>query len=659
MGKSFFYTKLAFSNIKKNHRFYIPFCLSAIGTIMMFYIMSALGPSIDTESVYGGTTLTETMKLGVNVIAIFAVIFIFYTNSFVIKRRKKELGLFNMLGMEKKHIGMVILLETLFIAVFCLVVGILAGIAMSKVMFLILENLIQVTAAIHFTVPTGAIVSTLILFACIFGLTLIYNLLQIIRTKPIELLHGDAIGEKEPKSNWLLAVLGILLLGGGYYLSITIEDPVSALMFFMVAVILVILGTYLLFIFAITVILKMLKKNKKFYYQTKHFASVSGMLYRMKQNAAGLATICILSTCVLVMVGTTTSLYVSMNDILTRRYPHEISLTAYNSDDETAESLRGIITDTIQASGVKAENLSEMQAYYTVVYGDGNKFYYGAAENISSPSQIQTVAVVTAQEYNRLFSENVQLAEDEALIAMKTELADDHIELYGHRLNVRQTDYSVISDMQSYSYGDNIFLVVSDTAVAEKLLTIDDERTSTANYFYAFDMEGTDEEKTAMRVRIQEAITAAYGDSLSTMIETRAENTDEFYILYGGLFFLGIFLGIVFMMALVLIIYYKQISEGYEDKRRFEIMQNVGMSHAEVKSSIHSQILMIFFIPLLTAFIHLAFAMPMIIRILAVLNLMNVPVILLASAVVAALFAVVYVIVYLLTARTYYKIVEA
>ena len=658
MGKSFFYTKLAFSNIKKNHRFYIPFCLSAIGTIMMFYIMSALGPCIDVENVYGGATLTETMKLGVNVIAIFAVIFIFYTNSFVIKRRKKELGLFNMLGMEKKHISMVILLETIFIAVFCMVVGIIAGIAMSKVMFLILENLIQVTAAINFSIPASAIAGTLILFVCIFGLTLIYNLLQILRTKPIDLLHGDAIGEKEPKSNWLLAVLGILLLGGGYYLSITIEDPVRALIFFMVAVILVILGTYLLFIFAITVILKILKKNKTFYYQTRHFASVSGMLYRMKQNAAGLATICILSTCVLVMVGTTASLYVSMNDIIQRRYPHEISLTAYDSNKETAENLRGIITNAIQSADAEIENISEMQAYYTLVYRNGNTFYFDA-NNITDVSQLQTMAIVTADEYNRIFSENVQLADDEALIAMSTELSSDSIELYGHTLKIQRIDKGMMSDIQSYSYGENIFMVVSNTETADKLLTVDGKRASDANYFYAFDMEGGKKEKVDMRVRIQDAISAEYGESLNYILETRAENIDNFYILYGGLFFLGIFLGIVFMMALVLIIYYKQISEGYEDKRRFEIMQNVGMSHVEVKTSIHSQILMIFFIPLITAFIHLAFSMPMVIRILAVLNLTNVPVILLGTAVVAALFAVVYIVVYLMTAKTYYKIVEA
>lgn len=658
MGKSFFYTKLAFSNIKKNHRFYIPFCLSAIGTIMMFYIMSALGPSIDAENVYGGGTLVETMKLGVNVIAIFAVIFIFYTNSFVIKRRKKELGLFNMLGMEKKHISMVILLETVFISVFCIVVGVLAGIAMSKVMFLILENLIHVTAAINFMVPASAITSTLILFACIFGLTLLYNLFQILRTKPIDLLHGDAIGEKEPKSNWLLAVLGILLLGGGYYLSLTIEDPVSALIFFMVAVILVILGTYLLFIFAITVILKMLKKNKKFYYQTKHFASVSGMLYRMKQNAAGLATICILSTCVLVMVGTTASLYVSMNDIVQRRYPHEVSLTAYNSDEATAENLRGIIRETIRSSGVKADNVAEMRAYSTVVYRHGNSFSFNP-DNIDDASQLQTMAIVTADEYNRIFSETVQLAPDEALIATNTPLAFDSIELYGHPLRIEQTDKEMVSDIQSFSYGENIFLVVSDTGTAEKLLTIDGNLTSESNYFYAFDVDGPEEDEVSMRVQLQEAIPAAYGDSIDFFIETRAENLDNFFLLYGGLFFLGIFLGIVFMMALVLIIYYKQISEGYEDKRRFEIMQNVGMSHAEVKSSIHSQILMIFFIPLLTAFIHLSFAMPMIIRILSVLGLMNIPVILLSAVVVAVLFAIIYVIVYMLTAKTYYKIVEA
>lgn len=651
MGKSFFYTKLALSNIKKNRRFTLPFCLSTIGTIMMFYIISSLQMGIDAESTYGGATIVSTMMLGARVISIFAVIFIFYTNSFVIKRRKKELGLYSILGMEKKHITRLIVIETLIISFFSIIVGLLSGIAFSKLMFLILEMLLQTDLTISFVIPIKAITDTLILFLVIFALTMVYNLFQIIAAKPISLLHGDEIGEKEPKSNWLLALVGIAALGVGYYLAVTITNPVAAITFFMLAVVLVIIGTYCLFTSTITVILKALKKNKKFYYKPKNFTTVSGMLYRMKQNAAGLATICILLTCVLVMVGTTISMYISMGDLLDNRYPNDLAVEIYQNPDNLSFDYTPMVEEAIAESAIEAHDNFALEAMTVIVSKEGNHFY---DESNNSYHQLK---MMTEENFNKYFSRDLSIGDDEVIFWDSEKHDYDTVNLFGK-------DYKVIyknEELPSVFIGEDIEMLTEGASLAIVKSYPD---IITANYDFAyrysyyFNTDSDVETQQSFRNILIEKL-AADTPNKGYMVEVKALNRNDFIAMYAALFFLGIFLGLVFMMALVLIIYYKQISEGYDDKKRFEIMQKVGMSHKEVKSTIHRQILMVFFIPLVTALIHVSFAMPMLIKILEILLLTNVPLILLSMGAVAAVVAIIYIAVYLQTAKSYYKIVES
>ena len=355
------YCKLALRNLKNNRRVTLPYLLSGAGIILMFYCITALTLGIDEEAMYGGSSVSAMMGFGVFVIALFALLFLFYTNSFLIKRRKKELGLYNILGMEKRHIARVLVIETLLTALCSLTLGLALGILSSRLLFWALGLVVGAAVPIAFTVPLPAVTGTLVLFGAIYLLTLGYNLVQLKLSRPIELLRGGETGEKEPKAHWVLAVLGAVLLGAGYYLALTVQDPLSALLLFFVAVVLVILGTYLLFLTGITALLKLLKKNKRFYYKLSHFTAVSGMLYRMKQNAAGLASICILFTALLVTVSTTFSLYTSMDGLLRARYPRNVLVSAYGANQEAKDLIRRNVAETAEHLGLSLEHVIDRE----------------------------------------------------------------------------------------------------------------------------------------------------------------------------------------------------------------------------------------------------------------------------------------------------------
>lgn len=670
MGKTFFYTKLALSNIKNHRRIYIPYMISAIGTIMMFYILSSLGPGIAAEEMFGGNTISQILTLGVNVIAIFSVIFLFYTNSFIIKRRKNELGLYNILGMEKKHISKVIFLETFIVALTSIIIGLLLGIVFSKLMFLALLKLLFINIPITFTITPSVLLSTSALFGVIFLLTLFYNLLQIRFTKPIDLLHGGEFGEKEPKANWLIAILGTLCLGGGYFISLAIESPIDALLLFFVAVVLVIIGTYCLFTAGITVILKVLKRNKKFYYQTKHFTSVSGMIYRMKQNAAGLATICILSTCVLVMISTTFSLYTSMEDSLRTRFPRNVAVGASDVSDSNAVKIERVIRDEIEKAGVSTSNHILTRSISLSAFRDGNRFTL-VQDQANASTEYVFINLSPLDAYNTASGTALTLNPGEVYVYNdRHPYTDSTITLFGTEYRVKTLDDSFTTGDDSAAVNDVYAIVMADTdsilAILKQSQVSDDYDDpdyilpQELNLYYGFDVDSNDpeaENSLAQAISYRLGIELE-GTTVGCYVENAENNRASFMAMYGGLFFLGIFLGLLFIMALVLIIYYKQVSEGYDDKHRFEIMQNVGMSHSEVKKSIHSQILMVFFLPLVTAFIHLIFAMPILLRILALLNLPNTTIIILSTCGVSLLFALIYAAVYMITAKTYYKIVQ-
>lgn len=653
-----FYWKLAFTNLKGNRRVYLPYLLSSVGIIMMFYSINALGQGIDQGALYGGTTVASMMGLGVFVIGLFAVLFLFYTNSFIIKRRKKELGLYNILGMEKRHIAHILFRETLLTAVCSLALGLGLGIVFSRVLFWLLGLLLGTDLAVAFVIPVSAITSTLGLFGLIFLLTLCYNLVQVKLSKPIELLHGGETGEREPKAHWFLAVLGALLLGTGYTMAVTIQDPLSALVFFFVAVILVILGTYLLFITGITAMLKLLKKNKRFYYKTNHFTALSGMLFRMKQNAAGLASICVLFTALLVTVSTTFSLYTSMDGLLRARYPRNVLVSVCDANQEAKDMVRSAVNQKSQELGLTLENVVDREGWNITTARVGNTLH---TQEVS----LETCAVVnifTQSEFERFSGQQVDLAENQVLLfdPANTFPEEDTLHIDDKTYEIVPSDYVMPEASTLAQIYEMYYLVVRDETVVENILAPSGSDTFPI-YSYDFDVAGGDpEDIAALREALGTVDFSGPGVEYEALLfEDSATSRQSFMELYGGLFFLGLFLGVLFLLGTALIIYYKQVSEGYDDARRFNIMQKVGMSHKEVKQSIHSQILLVFFLPLVTAVLHLAFAFPMLQKILLVMGLNNFPLILCSTLGCVGVFAVAYLVIYALTARTYYNIVES
>ncbi len=653
-----FYWKLALTNLKKNRRVYLPYLLSSAGIILMFYTICALGPGIDQTAMYGGTSVASVMGLGQFVIGLFAVLFLFYTNSFIIKRRKKELGLYNILGMEKRHIAKILFRETLITACVSLILGLGLGILFSRGMFWLLGVILGTSLPITFVIPASAVTTTLVLFGIIFLLTLLYNLLQVTLAKPIELLHGGEQGEKEPKAHWILAIMGALLLGAGYYMAVTITSPLDALLFFFVAVLLVILGTYLLFITGITALLKLLKKNKNFYYKTNHFTAISGMLFRMKQNAAGLASICVLFTALLVTVSTTFSLYTSMDGLLRARYPRNILMSSQAANEAAKEMIRSAVKEESEKLGLTIENVIDRESWNITMARADNSF------STSSESYSSTYAVAevfTQSEFQRFSGQDVTLGENQILLfdPAGTFPKSNTLKIDGKEFEIVTSSYQFPDASTVAQIYESYCMVVKDEKIIEQFLPSDSMLLG-PNYSYDFDIAGNDPQDIKAMAEALNTWTFS-GDGIEyeyLYFEDSATSREEFMSLYGGLFFLGMFLGVLFLLGTALIIYYKQVSEGYEDAKRFSIMQKVGMSHQEVKRSIHSQILMVFFLPLLTAVIHLAFAFPMLQKILLIMGLADFQLILFSTLGCVAVFALAYLAIYAITARTYYNIVE-
>lgn len=640
---NFIYEKLAVTNLKNNRKTYVPYIFTGVLTVMMFYIIDALS---------GGKGITQnTLKIclqyATGVIIVFAVIFLFYTNSFLIKRRKKEIGVYNILGMGKRHIARMMAVETILTAGISILGGLVFGIIFGKLMYLLLLKILHNSVDMQFSVNGTAIVQTVILFAGIFLLTYLYNILQIQLVNPVELLHGGNQGEKEPKSRWLLVIVGVAALGNGYWIALTTEAPLEALLKFFVAVVCVIIGTYALFIAGSIVVLKILRKNKAYYYNPKHFTSVSGMIYRMKQNGAGLANICVLSTMVLVMVSTTVSLYAGMEDILDSRFPRDVSIVCNEADTNNEETLQRLIKEQCEKAGVKitdrvryrygsmnavlkGNNLEKVEQYYP-----DNHFYY--------------VEMITQEEYNRIEKQNVSLKEQEILTyTTNGKCGKKQINIAGQNYQVKKELSEMTSQPKSTAEMYKTLYIVF--ANAEQI-----ERIESFSYADKFNLKGDDGKQKEALEQIQNEFYEKIPDG---MMESRMLSRSSFYELYGGLFFIGIYLGSMFIMATVLIIYYKQISEGYDDRERYQIMQKVGMSKKEVKRSIRSQVLSVFFLPLIVAVIHVAVAFKVMTKILGVLNLTNVSLFAVCTIITIAVFAVFYIIVYSITAKEYYRIVN-
>ena len=640
---NFIYEKLAVTNLKNNRKTYVPYIFTGVLTVMMFYIIDALSRGKDITQ----DTLKICLQYATGVIVVFAVIFLFYTNSFLIKRRKKEIGVYNILGMGKRHIARMMAVETILTAGISILGGLVFGIIFGKLMYLLLLKILHNSVDMQFSVNGTAIVQTVILFAGIFLLTYLYNILQIQLVNPVELLHGGNQGEKEPKSRWLLVIVGVAALGNGYWIALTTEAPLEVLLKFFVAVVCVIIGTYALFIAGSIVVLKILRKNKAYYYNPKHFTSVSGMIYRMKQNGAGLANICVLSTMVLVMVSTTVSLYAGMEDILDSRFPRDVSIVCKQADVDHEEIIERLLKEQCEKAGVKITD----RVWYR--YGSMNAVLKGdKLENVDQYYQdnhFYYVEMMTQDEYNRIEKRNVSLEEQEILTYTSNgKCGKKEINIAGRNYQVKKELSEMTSQPKSTAEMYKTLYIVF--ANAEQI-----ERIESFSYADKFNLKGDDGKQKEALEQIQNEFYEKFPDGT---MESRMLSRSSFYELYGGLFFIGIYLGSMFIMATVLIIYYKQISEGYDDRERYQIMQKVGMSKKEVKRSIRSQVLSVFFLPLIVAVIHVAVAFKVMTKILGVLNLTNVSLFAVCTIITIAVFAVFYIIVYSITAKEYYRIVN-
>nr|WP_300787705.1 FtsX-like permease family protein [uncultured Acetatifactor sp.] len=659
--KMSFYPKLAAGNMKKNARTYVPYMLTCIITVAMYYIVKSLSQNPGVKEMIGGGYLSELMFIGSHVVALFAVIFLFYTNSFLVKRRKKEFGVFNILGMEKRHLAWVLGWETAYLALGSLVLGLLLGIIMDKAMYLLVGKIIGGGVPLGFFVSARVIGQTVQIFAVIFLLICINAIRQVHVADPIALLQAGNAGEKEPSTRWLLALAGLVSVGGGYYIAVTVSDPVASLLLFFVAVVLVIIGTYLLFTAGSIALLKILRKNRKYYYRTRHFVSVSGMIYRMKQNAVGLANICVLSTMVLVMVSTTTSLMIGMEDVVRERYPADIMVYFKEDAPQGNQAYIEAIRALQRERGLAVKN--EM-AYLYLGLSASHEYKYEESHEIGVTSALDSMDelfLITLDDYNAVMKERKTLEEGEVMVySNRTSYDLPVFKLLGREYRVAEKLDSFVGNGQySANMSNTIYIVVPDR---EALLEIYDaqrellgENARGIRQVYGFDMDADEEEQNAF---YNDLLDCMAQNGISAVTEARAEAKSSFISLYGGLFFIGVFLGVLFVMATVLIIYYKQISEGYDDRERFSIMQKVGMSRDEVKSAIHSQVVTVFFLPLIVAGIHVTAAFPLISKLLVLMQLTNTKLFIACTGACFLVFAVMYVFVYNLTARTYYRIVS-
>ena len=663
------YRKLAFTGIRNNKKLYVPYILTGMGMVMMSYIISFLSSSPTFSTMRGGTTMQSFLEFGFGVMCVFSVIFLFYTNSFLIRRRKKEFGLYNILGMSKRNIALVLLWETFLIALMAIVGGLFFGLLLSKFAELGMVKILQETATFTFSVEFSSIQNTVLLFALIYALTYLRALWQVRLANPITLLHSENLGEKPPKANWLMAVLGAGILGVAYYMAATINDPLAALVWFFFAVIMVIVATYLLFMAGSVAFCRLLQKNKRYYYKTNHFVSVSSMVFRMKRNGAGLASICILCTMVLVMLSFTVCLYVGAEDSMNQRYPRAFNLTTTAMPEEEQKVWQDTIRQTVAEYGDTEQDVMDYRAVTFSVYLDQGQMVLqsGYASDLSSVENMWQVFVVPLEDYNRTMGTDKTLEPGQAMIytPRSSHYPESSVTLPdGTTYEItKQLDDFAQNGLSAMDVVSSMYLIVPDyDAVKESMMQLDiDGYRVMSRWFYGFNLSMEEQEQLDLFGKLLDnlmPLNAGAPEGFSFNLESSASERDGFYAMYGGLFFLGILLGVVFLFAAVLIIYYKQVSEGYEDRSRFTIMQKVGMTKREIRKSINSQILTVFFLPLLLAGCHLLFAFPMMKQLLLVFGVTNYSLLLFVTGCCYLIFALFYVLVYRATSRAYFVIVS-
>ena len=672
-----FYLKLALDGMKKNKRLYIPYLLTCAGMVMMFYILYGLAMSPLMQTMRGGNTMGLVLMLGTWVILLFSLLFLLYTNSFLARRRNKEFGLYNILGMNKRNLSRILLWETLLCALFSIGAGLAGGILLSKLAELFLLHMAGEQADFALRIVPKGILAAILFYGAIFAVLMVISLARLHISRPLDLLKSEAAGEKPPKANWLFALAGVIILGVAYYLAVTIESPLTAVTLFFAAVLMVIVATYLLFIAGSVALCKLLQKKKGYYYKPNHFVSVSSMAFRMKRNGAGLAAICILATMVLVMLSSTSCLYFGGDDALRGSYPYDVMTVAgFNAPADCTPEVQNQLEEIIQRT---ADGHAQNSVLYSVLDTSGS-FEDGVLDpggfdrrvvssSASALEAVRSVCILPLSDYNRLAGTNRTLAPGEALLWSSNQKYDfDTFAVKGCRtLQIReQLDSLPIRIANSAVLATTYFVIVPDwtdycaeacayvTGLGSDMITADTEM------FACFDLPGLSE---AEQCEIQDKVSDAAQDVRDPgwryfSTASLADNRSDFFSTYGSLFFLGIILSIVFIAAAALIIYYKQLSEGYEDQSRFGVMQKVGMTKKEIRRAVNSQVITVFFAPLALAGVHLAFAFPFVQKIVRLFGVFNTRLLILTSIICFLAFALFYVFVYRRTAKAYYSIVS-
>ena len=665
------YFRLAATGMSKNKEFYFPYIFTCFCMVMMYYIIQFLRISDDFRTMRGGESMQMILEMGTPVIAVFSWILLYYTNSFLIRRRQKEFGLYHILGMGKRELVKILIWENLMTAVISIAGGLLGGILFSKLAELAAVRIVGNHLGYKMTIEPKAIYYTVSLFLAIFAVILLRMLIFIFRTKPVDMLKSETAGEKPPKANWILAIVGLIILAGAYWIAVSIEEPMEAMLWFMVAVLMVIVATYLLFIAGSVAFCRLMQKKKNYYYKTRHFVSISSMVYRMKRNGAGLASICILSTMVLVMVSSTVCLYASIEGNLAKGYPQQFSVEMASGssleDKDREEKLKETVGQTINENKIKLKETKEYHILSTacVKTDEGIKFEH---ENIKSLDSLKMLYILTVADYNRLTGENLSLEKNELYVYLPDEAYEKdtfQVEGCGNWKNKGTPDNQFICGDDVETLNSGVYLIVPDEAVMDQFeaaqRAVYGENASSEKLCYAFDTDLSEEGQVSLVSELQNNIsTLQLQDEQFPMVNVnaRAVSKSDYYALYGGLFFLGILLGSVFIFGMILIIYYKQITEGYEDQGRFSILMKVGMPRKEVRQSINSQVMTVFFLPLAMAGMHTAFSFPIIRKILKMFAMNDEKLLILVMICCYLAFAVFYAAVYLLTSREYYKIVS-
>lgn len=746
----FIYPRLALTGIKKNFRFYLPFLFACVGMMMVFYITAFLANSSFVYSQRGGTMISVVLRLGWIILAAFSAIFLFYTNSFLLKRRKNEFGLYNILGMSKTNVSLVLVFENLFILIITLIVGISLGILFSKFVEILLINMLGGKNSLEFYVDWTVVWQEIVIYAMLFAMILLKGVHQVNYTNPIKLFTSAKSGERPPKANIAVTIIGAVLLIAGYVLANIVKNPIYAILAFFGAVVLVIAATFLLFISGSVVVCKLLKKNKKYYYKTNHFVSTSQMSFRMKRNGAGLASICVLACMALFTIISTSGLYFGSAQIMRKMYPRDLTFQLVTDKQENADELGKIIKETALEYNVNPHDFVTYRYLYSqeMVYRDKKLLTVEDTEGMTVEEVNQLYQslpltyfiLVPISEYNSVMGKNLTVNKGEALIlklqsepkdetydvvtvlgeteiletkgengeiipvkSSKTEYlkcvgtVDDFVVTRGEHLDELANSeiydnynthyrYAFINDedfetqyqrnMKSkktyYRVGSRIFHSLDEIDMNE---FEPDEKVYYAHepsmfYYFGTNLDCNDKvmddieskafhkaDEFADEHRVKEIDGKLYLEETRMSDETVSNTRSEVFAMYSGLFFLGVLFCIVFVLAAVLIMYYKQVTEGFEDKSRFEILQKVGMTKAEIRSSINSQVLTLFFTPLLAAGVHIAFAFPLIVKLLMLFGNMDVGFLALVAVICFLLYSAVYVLAYILTSKSNYRIV--